>query len=141
MVQKSQAGRSVRVRCAGAPEPTGDERPEAGDPSPETVRLDDSARALEFVNQSWIGGHGARCTEVGQFRVATIPAEVSGDAPLSVLEVKAMNAGRRAEATHLLRWPSRDFPCDKNGTPNEASERVCSEQEVTAYQCVIGRGS
>lgn len=107
----------------------------------ETVRLDDSARGLEFVDQAWFAGHDARCTEVGKFRVAAIPAEVSGDAPLSVLEVKAMNEGRRVAATHLLRWPSREFHCDKNGTPNEASERVCSEQHVTAYQCVIGRGS
>lgn len=107
----------------------------------ETVRLNDSARSVEFVNQSWLGSHAKRCRQVADFKIEAIPAEVSGEDRLTVLEIKAKNEARRRDATHLLRWPAREFACDKNGTPNDASERSCAEQEITAYQCVIGRGT
>ena len=107
----------------------------------ETVRLNDDARSVEFVNQAWIGGHGKRCQEVGNFQVQTVPSEISGENRMTVLEIKAKNQARRQSATHLLRWPAHEFRCDKNGTRNEASERTCAEQEVTAYQCIMGRGS
>lgn len=107
----------------------------------EKVRLKDSARDVEFVSQSWIGSHKERCRQVGDFSVEAIPAELSGEPRMTVLDIKAKNLARERGGTHLLRWPAHEFRCDKNGTPNEESERTCATQEITAYECVVGRGS
>lgn len=107
----------------------------------ETVRLNDKAREVEFVGHEYSGKQGKKCHEVGQITVNSIPAEVSGEDNLSVLEVKMMNQARKMGATHLLRWPSREWACDKNGTENPESERRCGEMGATALVCLIGRGT
>ncbi len=107
----------------------------------ETVRLKDSARDVEFISQGWVGTHGQRCRQVADYEVVAIPAEVSGEDRMTVLDIKAKNLAKKHDATHLLRWPSSESPCDKNGNPNPESERSCAKQQITAYQCVIGRGS
>lgn len=107
----------------------------------QTVPLKEKARTVEFVNQTYIGHHGSKCTDVGSYQVEAIPAEIAGDDRLTVLEIKAKNEALKHDATHLLLWPAREWQCDKDGTENPRSERTCAHQEVTAYACLIGRGT
>ena len=107
----------------------------------ESVKLKKSARTVEFVNQEYIGKHGGNCRQIGEFQVEAIPAEVSGENGMTVLEVKARNKAIEKDATHLLQWPSKEWHCAKDGTPDPENERTCYAQAVTAYQCLIGRGT
>lgn len=107
----------------------------------ETVRLKDQARGIEFLDHEYIGKHGYNCEELGVIKVASIPAEDSAERGLTVLDVKLMNEARKLGATHLLRWPGREWPCDKNGADNPKSQRRCAEADGTAFMCMIGRGT
>lgn len=107
----------------------------------QNVRLNESAEKIEFLSHEYSGQHGYKCEKVADLSASSIPAEVSSERDLSVVEVKLMNEARRRGATHLLRWPSREWPCDKDGTDNPESERRCVEMDATAYTCLVGRGT
>lgn len=107
----------------------------------QTVRLDERARAIEFVSHEHAGKYSDRCEEVGTLRVRAIPAELSSESGLTVLDIKLKNAARKLDATHVLRWPVREWPCNKDGSDNPNSERMCSENEGTAMTCLVGRGT
>lgn len=105
----------------------------------QTVTLNEQARRLEFINHEYMGKYDQECSELETFEVQAIPKEVSGEKKYDVLDVKALNNGRKIGATHLLRWPVQEWPCNKDGADNPDSERVCSRRELTAYQCLVGR--
>ncbi len=107
----------------------------------ETVKLNDRAHTIEFLTHEYSGKHGYKCEEVGPIEVTAIPGESSGEKGFSVLDIKLMNEARKMGATHVLRFPSREWPCDKDGTDNPESTRTCSKMGATGYMCMVGRGT
>ena len=106
-----------------------------------TVRLDEPARGVEMLDESYLQRHGKRCQDIATYTVSSVPAEVSGEREMDVLEVKARNEARRKGATHLLVGAAQEWACKKDGTKDEQSERLCREAEARALTCVIGRGT
>lgn len=105
----------------------------------ETVKLNEQARRVEFINHEYMGKNHVKCTETAQFEVTSIPKEVSGEKKYDVLDVKALNQGRKIGATHVLRWPAQEWPCGKDGGEKPDSERMCARRDITAYECIVGR--
>lgn len=106
-----------------------------------SVNLTKRAERVEMLDQENISRYAKNCTELGEFEVASIPAELSGEDGHSVLAIKARNEAGKLGATHVLLWPSSSSACDKDGTANPESQRVCEKAQASAYECVIGRGS
>ena len=104
----------------------------------ETVRLDDAAKDVEFIEQAAFSTFEGRCAEVATFEVQSTPKELSGEERHDVLEIKAKNQARKKGATHVMVGPSEEWPCDKDGSDNPESERTCAKADANAYECVIG---
>lgn len=107
----------------------------------QSVKLQDRARGIEFVGHDYLGKHGGKCEEVGTVQARAIPAELSTEKGLSVVDIKLKNQAAKLGATHVLRWPTREWPCNKDGADNPESERTCSEGEGSAMTCIVGRGT
>lgn len=107
----------------------------------ETVKLNDQARSVEFISHSYAGKHGYKCTEIGDIDVSAVPTERSGERGVSVLDVKFKNEAKKMGATHVLRFPSVEWPCNKAGEDQPDSSRRCAKAAGTALSCVIGRGT